>query len=213
MGTYNPWLSERRKLTYHRRQYDSFLAMMPLRPSFDSRDSFTSITSDTNISSKGPSLLRESTDKKVSLSSRVFEIPLSFGKFRVRISTHVVKPRGPTSEVSLIQRLRQQQITTTFIPAGLLSSVLEWTFSRGYCPQATFKIFHLRPSGSEVFRCTALGHVNKLRLMIEEGAASPNDVDEDGWTLLHVRRSSELLTFSLLTSIDLSSMPLLAIML
>jgi hypothetical protein len=121
------------------------------------------------------------------LGSTTYEIRMSFGTFRVRMSTHITKSKDiHLSTPDLIHMKRQQQISVSFIPGCFLSSVFEWTLSRGYCPQMTVKYFNLRPGWSPIFKYSAQGDLGKVRQLIEDGLASPNDVDEDGWTPLHV---------------------------
>ena len=171
-----------------RRRHDSLLAMIAkITPNLPARSLFSRSTQGVQIFEEQTLPSNGNGCTKVLLGSTIYEIHLSFGTFRVRISTHITKFKDrPLSSTDLLRKKRQQEITASFVPACCLASVFEWTISRGYCPQMTFKSFNLRPGWSPIFKYSALGDIQRVRQLIEEGSASPNDVDEDGWTPLHV---------------------------
>ena len=176
------------KLTHNGQRHNSLLAMMKkLTPTLAAKSSNPRETQSLQVFEEKQRLRNDSGFTKVFLGSTVYEIQLSFGSFYVRISSHVNKPKDSLSNVTdLIRRKRQQQITVSFVPSCFVSSIFELTLSRGHCPQMSLKCFNLRPGWSPIFKYCDQGELYKVQELIEDGLASPNDVDEDGWTPLHV---------------------------
>lgn len=176
------------ELTYSRRRQECLLAMtLRLHPDFAPRPSCSTVAEEFQISRDRLLLANKVGFTKVFLESAIIEFPMSFGTFRVQTSTHITKPRGCISNgIDALRKLKQQQITASFIPGFLLSSAFELTLTWGYRSETTFKIFNVRPGWSPIFKYAALGDFDNVRRLLEDGSASLNDVDEDGWTPLHV---------------------------
>lgn len=138
---------------------------------------------------------------RTQLGSSTHELHLSFGVFRVRLVTYLI--RGKSSQatgIELSTGSTQKQIIATFTPGFFKLPMLEWRFTRGckYSWTAGLQSLNLRPGWSPVFEYATIGDLQNVQRLIEEGLASPNDVDPDSWTVLHVGflclRSSMLLT-------------------
>jgi hypothetical protein len=87
-------------------------------------------------------------------------------------------------------------IVATFLPKIISWRILECTFKqRNGSIGAGLRTFNLRPGWSPIFEYASRGDLQGVRRLIEDGLASPNDVDPDGWTVLHV--SFILLVFAL----------------
>lgn len=170
-------------------RHDSLLAMMmKLAPALAQKCASARATDTQDLQIRGqPILINESGFTKVFLGSTIYEIHLSFGTICIRISSHIIKSKDiKLSSDDLVHRRRQQDISASFIPDCFLSSVFKWNLTRGHYSQMTLKCFNLRPGWSPIFRHSAQGDINKVRELIEGGKASPYDMDEDGWTPLHV---------------------------
>jgi hypothetical protein len=126
---------------------------------------------------------------KGSLKSSLCEFRLSFGTIRMRISTSYTRRRGVRSlgrEYSCAGK-QHKHIVASLEPNFGFASVLEWTLIRGYSPWSmSFKAFNLRPDWSPIFDYCISGNIAGVRSLIENGHASPTDIDSEGMTPLHV---------------------------
>jgi hypothetical protein len=129
---------------------------------------------------------------KTNLRSSTYELQLSFGAFRIRFLTYAAASNRQKDGVrtSMIVKPTHSQMLISFLPNFSQLSVLEWTFSRQFHSiKAALQCFNIRPGWSPIFEFCKKGYIEKVRRLIEKGLASPNDVDPDGWTPLHVRSS------------------------
>ena len=98
--------------------------------------------------------------------------------------------RGKSSRATGIEfsrGARQKQIIATFIPGFFKFPILEWRLTQSYNAswKAGFQSLNLRPGWSPIFKYSALGDMQNIQRLIEAGLASPNDINTDGWTVLH----------------------------
>ena len=129
---------------------------------------------------------------KTNLGSSTYELHLSFGTLRIRLLNYAaaLKRQEHGARTSMIVKPTHSQILISFVPNFSQFSVLEWSFSRQFqVIKAALQCFNLRPGWSPIFEFCKKGDIRNVRRLIEEGLASPNDVDPDGWTPLHVRSS------------------------
>lgn len=126
---------------------------------------------------------------KISVGSAVYEFDLSFGTIRVQFANHVAKPKRASDSVhnQLIARRLHRQIAASFVPRYFLSSIFHLTVSMSFSRKITFATFNLRPGWSPIFKYCITGDIIGLQGLINTGLASPNDVDSEGLTALHVR--------------------------
>jgi len=126
--------------------------------------------------------------KRVPLGSDTYEIHLSFGTIRVRVFTYAINDKEEGVNImTLVKRTKNHRIVATFLPAFSKFPMLEVSFSRILNTfSAHFQCLNLRPDWSPIFEFARLGDIQSVRRLIREGQASPNDVNPDGWTLLHV---------------------------
>jgi hypothetical protein len=61
------------------------------------------------------------------------------------------------------------------------------TISRGLKIKAHLNVYRIIRESSEIMRYIQLNNIDGVKRMILGGQAHPNDMGEDGWTLLHVR--------------------------
>ena len=127
----------------------------------------------------------------VPIFSRTFELRFSLGTFRIRFVTPTCRDRTLFARrIDLRQKPRVYQLTLTFLPCMVLSTVLNFTLGCQYNSlRAGIQTFNLRPTTTPIFESCSLGDIDNVRMLIMQGKASPQDVDPDGWTLLHVRAS------------------------
>jgi Ankyrin repeats (many copies) len=129
---------------------------------------------------------------KTNLRSSTYELRLSFGTLRIRLLDYAatLKHREYGARTSMVVKPTHSQILISFLPNFSQFSVLEWSFSRQFQGiKAALQSFNLRPGWSPIFEFCMKGDIRNVRRLIEEGLASPNDVDPDGWTPVHVRSS------------------------
>jgi hypothetical protein len=142
---------------------------------------------------RGASLNRPMTHvkrfRKLHLGTTLYEVQLSFGTIRVRLIMESVIDKSSHPEYTeIISRRRQRKIVATFLPKFTSWRILECSFNQRYNSiDAGFRSFNLRPGWSPIFEYSSRGDSQNVRKLIEEGLASPNDVDPKGWTVLHVR--------------------------
>jgi hypothetical protein len=130
--------------------------------------------------------------RKTNVRSSTYELQLSFGTLRIRLLNYAaaLKRQEHGARTSMIVKPTHSQILISFVPNFSQFSVLEWSFSRQFqVIKAALQCFNLRPGWSPIFEFCKKGDIRNVRRLIEEGLASPNDVDPDGWTPLHVRSS------------------------
>jgi hypothetical protein len=127
--------------------------------------------------------------KKAHLGTKLYEVQLSFGTIRIRlVKESVIDKSSQFSDKEVIERPKHLKIVATFLPKFTSWRILECTFNQRYnSVDAGLYTFNLRPGWSPIFEYSSRGDVQNVRRLIEEGRASPNDVDPDGWTVLHVR--------------------------
>jgi hypothetical protein len=132
--------------------------------------------------------------KKMHLGTTTYDLHLSFGTIRVRLVRESVAENSTKLEV--IKRSWHWKIVVTFLPKSTSWRILECTFNQRYNSiNAGIQTFNLRPGRSLIFDYASRGDLEGVKKLIGDGLASPNDVDPDGWTVLHV--SSILLDFVL----------------
>lgn len=126
--------------------------------------------------------------KKLHLGTTIYEVRLSFGTFRVRLVENAVIEQSSEPTRREVSKLpKHKKIIATFLPRFATWRILECTFTqRNNSVDAGLRTFNFRPGWSPVFDYASRGNLQKVRNLIEEGLASPNDVDQDGWTVLHV---------------------------
>jgi hypothetical protein len=83
----------------------------------------------------------------------------------------------------------EEAIQWKLIPAAWLSSqVFSMQKLKSFGNwQYTFKSVRVLPWEHSVFDACRSGSISAMILALKEGSASLNDVDDNGWTLLHVR--------------------------
>jgi len=131
--------------------------------------------------------------RKCSLTSTSYEFRLSFGTIRIRDSIHSTQPKiGQRMARSDVDKSKlHRRITASFVPSYFLPSMLECTLRRDYSPWSfCFKTFNLRPDGSPIFEYCIIGNNTGVQKLIANGLASPNDVNSEGMTPLHVNSKS-----------------------
>lgn len=132
--------------------------------------------------------------KKMHLGTTMYELHLSFGTIRVRFVKESVIDK--LAQMEIIKRPSHLKIVATFLPKITSWRILECTFNHRYSSlDAGLQTFNLRPAWSPIFEYASRGDLQAVRRLLEDGLASPNDVDPDGWTVLHV--SSLFLDFFL----------------
>jgi hypothetical protein len=91
----------------------------------------------------------------------------------------------------------EEAIQWKFTPAAWLSSqVFSMQKLKSYGNwQYTFKSVRVLPYEHSVFDACQRGSINAIILALKEGTASLNDVDDNGWTLLHVCMNSDTYGF------------------
>jgi hypothetical protein len=126
---------------------------------------------------------------KTNLGSRTYELYLSFGTLRIRLLTYAATPKRQKdgARTSVIAKPKYRQTLITFLPNFDKWPMLEWTFGHQFNSiKAGIQCFNLRPGWSPIFEFCSIGDLESVRRLIEEGHASPYDIDPDGWTPLHV---------------------------
>ncbi|KAE9379389.1 ankyrin [Stipitochalara longipes BDJ] len=125
--------------------------------------------------------------KKIHLGTKIYELHLSFGIIRIRMAREsVIDGSTQRNHMSLMKRPTYWRIIATFLPKIKSWKTLECTFNRKYNSiDAGLQTFNMRPEWSPIFDCASHGDMQGMRRLIEDGLASPNDVDPDGWTVLH----------------------------
>jgi hypothetical protein len=127
--------------------------------------------------------------KKSHLSSNTYQLPLRFGTIRIRMINQTMKLKtSDTRLTELCKKLLHKHITASFIPSFCSLPILECSFSRGYSPwNASFRTLNVRPDWSPIFKYCTLGDIPGVQGLLARDLASPNDVDQEGLTALHVR--------------------------
>jgi hypothetical protein len=127
----------------------------------------------------------------ISLGCKTHEIVLSFGTFRIRVVDYIRKRKDQkTFEFRLLQKRRHKRIDMSLILSELLPWVPDWKFTMGFPSwKVSFQSLNLRPDGSRIFLYCHRGDILGVQRLLDEGLASPNDVDEEGMTALHVSGS------------------------
>jgi hypothetical protein len=123
--------------------------------------------------------------KKMHIGMTMYELHLSFGTIRVRIAKESVVDKSRS--MGILKRPARLNIIATFVPKITSWKIIECTFNQRYNSiNAGIQTFNLRSGGSPIFDCAGRGDLQAVRGLIESGRASPNDVEIDGWTVLHV---------------------------
>jgi hypothetical protein len=123
--------------------------------------------------------------KKLHLGTTMYEMHLSFGTIRVRLIKESVIDQS--TQMEIIQRPSHLKMVATFLPKITSWKILQCTFNQRHCSiDAGVQTFNLRPGWSPIFEYAYHGDLQGVKRLIEDGLASPNDVDPDGWTVLHV---------------------------
>jgi hypothetical protein len=151
-------------------------------------------SSTTQTAASGISRTIDRRFKKMHLGTTMYELHLSFGTIRVRFVKESVIDN--LAEMEIIKRPSHLKIVATFLPKITSWRILECTFNHRYTSiDAGLQSFNLRPAWSPIFEYASRGDLQAVRRLLEDGLASPNDIDPDGWTILHV--SSAFLDFFL----------------
>jgi hypothetical protein len=126
---------------------------------------------------------------KTNLGSSTYELYLSFGTLRIRLLTYAATPKRQKdrARTSVNAKPKHRQTLITFLPNFNKWPMLEWRFGHQFNSiTAGLQYFNLRPGWSPIFEFCSTGDLESVRRLIEEGHASPYDIDPDGWTPLHV---------------------------
>lgn len=177
-------------LTLHRQRYDSLLELLTDRTSEIHLEAHAKAKDEVAYQQRPES---RSVLTKINLGSGIYDIFLSFGTIRIRFSTYSMRSqavkKGDTRGFSRAKPL-QRQITATFLPKFHGWPLLEWVIGHQFNSiKFGLQSFNLRPGTSRIFDSSSRGDLEAVRRLIENGLASPNDVDEEGWTPLHVSRT------------------------
>jgi hypothetical protein len=126
--------------------------------------------------------------KKLHLGTKMYEVHLSFGIIRIRVAKEaVIDELTQRSNTMLMKRPTHWRVVASFLPKISSWKIIEGTFYRKYNSiDAGIQTFNIRPEWSPIFDSASRGDVQRVRRLIEDGLASPNDVDPDGWAVLHV---------------------------
>jgi hypothetical protein len=126
--------------------------------------------------------------KKVHLGTALYEVQLSFGTIRIRLVKESIMDKfSQLPHKEIVKRPKHLKIVATFLPKFTSWRILECTLNQRYNSiDAGLQTFNLRPGWSPIFEYSNWGDVQNVMRLITEGLASLNDVDPDGWTLLHV---------------------------
>jgi len=126
--------------------------------------------------------------KRSRFQSKFYELQLSFGVIRVKFDTYSVKNRAlRAGSFGTSLRLHHKIMAATFHPTFNYCPIITWNFTRRFgALSAGFQTLNVRPGWSKIFHFAGNGEILAVQGLIEEGLASPNDVDPDGWTVLHV---------------------------
>ncbi len=76
---------------------------------------------------------------------------------------------------------------------------------QSWLPGLNLRSFYTCPDDALIFKFCSKGNVDAVRTLLDTGKASPFDVDEDGWTPLHVcasRQTSPLLVVTIAAMTD-----------
>ena len=142
-------------------------------------------SSTTQTAASGISRTIDRRFKKMHLGTTMYELHLSFGTIRVRFVKESVIDK--LAQMETIKRPSHLKIIATFLPKITSWRILECTFNQRYTSiDAGLQTFNLRPAWSPIFEHASRGDLQAVRRLLEAGLASPNDVDPDGWTMLHV---------------------------
>lgn len=111
------------------------------------------------------------------LSSSVGAISIKMGAERSRCSESSCKRRN-TSTTTITYRL-SKWLANSAIHISLASSALS--------VQSNLTTLRVIPDSAAIFGAVSVGDVSSMQRLFQEGKASVHDIDEHGWTLLHVR--------------------------
>ncbi|KAF4635034.1 hypothetical protein G7Y89_g3062 [Cudoniella acicularis] len=134
--------------------------------------------------------LQSKNDKLTSarIRSHTYDLRLSFGVIRCKSLTNITKEKFSKSGITGINRgLRHKIVKAYFLPNfSRFPFVLIWTI-QNHCGSFSsgLQALHIRPHWSPIFEFAAKGDIQNVKILFEEDQASPNDVDPDGWTVLH----------------------------
>jgi hypothetical protein len=126
--------------------------------------------------------------KRMHLGIKTYSLHLSFGVIRIRIVREAfIENAYPPTCCEKIRRPKHWKMVATFLPKFAYWKILELTFNQRYNSiSAGLQTFHLRPGWSPIFEYVNHGDLQGVLNLIHNGFASPNDVDQEGWTVLHV---------------------------
>jgi len=169
------------------RQLQHSLHRSILRMRLPSVECYQQSTFARTISTDTPTMIRNRF-KKVHLGTKMYELHLSFGIIRIRMAKEsVIDGSSQQSHTTLVKRATHWRVVATFLPKVTSWKILECTFNRKYNSiDAGIQTFNIRPEWSPIFKRASRGDMQGVRNLIADGLASPNDVDPEGWTVLHV---------------------------
>jgi hypothetical protein len=122
---------------------------------------------------------------KVKLGTTIYELRLSFGTIHVRLTKESVIDKS--TQMEIIKGRSHLKIVATFLPKFTSWRILECTFNQRYNSiDAGLQTFNIRPGWSPIFDFASRGDLPSVKNLIQDGLASPNDVDPEGWTVLYV---------------------------
>ena len=123
--------------------------------------------------------------KMCQIGSNTHEVHLSFGIFRLRFVTYLVKDRP--SRVAGTEPnpcLRHKVVTATFLSAIHRLPVINWIFTRHFGVfSAGFQMLNLRPGWSKIFQFASNGDISKVAKLISSGA---NVNARDRWGVSYI---------------------------
>jgi hypothetical protein len=126
--------------------------------------------------------------RQIQLETNTYEARLSFGVIRFKVLKSMARDtKLSPNPLGNNRRSRQKVINVTFLPCAPWLKMLECTLSQsfGSCSIA-LQAHCVRPGWSPIFELAGRGDIQSVRRLFNEGLASPNDVNSDGWTVLHV---------------------------
>jgi hypothetical protein len=130
----------------------------------------------------------QTASRKAQLETNTYEAHLSFGIIRFKFIKSIIRDKRPPQNPPRSSRRSQQNIiNVTFLPCVPWFRMLQCTLSQSFGSfSISLQAHQLRPGWSPIFDFAGRGDIQSVRRLFNEGLASPNDVNSDGWTVLHV---------------------------
>jgi hypothetical protein len=130
----------------------------------------------------------KTASRKAQLETNTYEAHLSFGIIRFKFIKSMTRDKKtPQDALRSSRRSQQKMINITFLPCVPRFKMLQCTLSQSFGSLSiSLQAHQLRPGWSPIFDFAGRGNIQSVRSLFDEGLASPNDVNSDGWTVLHV---------------------------